>query len=79
MSEFKMPEPVVIDRNIPTNIAIRGYTADQLRQAVRDALEMAAARCDDEAESQDLFGNTQASYGADNCAAAIRTLKEQIK
>ena len=28
----ELPEPVVIDRHIPTNIVIRGYTADQLRQ-----------------------------------------------
>ena len=27
-----LPKPVIIDRHIPTNIVIRGYTADQMRE-----------------------------------------------
>ena len=30
MSNTPLPEPAIIDRHIPTNIVIRGYTADQM-------------------------------------------------
>lgn len=33
MTTFKLPEPVQIDRHIPTNYVIRGYTAEQMQAA----------------------------------------------
>lgn len=46
-------------------------TADQLRQAVIDALEMAATRCE-------KFGKTLDYDDGGNYAEEIRALKEQI-
>ena len=38
----KLPEPVIIDRHIPTGIVTYGYTEAQMLQFRRDALEEAA-------------------------------------
>jgi len=89
MSKFKMPEPIGTydvthigpfrSRTIDvteTSLAEGKYdifTADQLRQAVIDALEMAAQLCDNK------NGTLGAKYQGDVYAEAIRALKEQIK
>lgn len=80
MTQFKMPEPIgsydvthigpfrsrIIDVTEPSlpDGKYDIYTADQLRQAARDALEMAAVRLESD---------------NDNHSAIIRALKEQIK
>lgn len=73
MSEFKMPEPVGATYTIAgiqhCTLTESGpdtdlHTADQLLQAVRDALEMAAVRLQSD---------------NDNHSEIIRALKEQIK
>lgn len=52
------------------------YTADQLKQAIRDALEEAAKKC--EGIARDDYGMAYLhEYG--ECAAAIRKLKEDIQ
>lgn len=33
LAGMELPKPVVIDRHIPTNVVIRGFTATQLHQA----------------------------------------------
>lgn len=50
---------------------IPGYTAEQMRQAIRDALEEAALVCESLAMQQDTDVR-------DECAAAIRKLKEEV-
>jgi len=80
MSKFKMPEPIGtydvthigpfrsrLTEVTETSLADGKYdifTADQLRQAAHDALEMAALRLQSD---------------NDNHSAVIRALKEQIK
>lgn len=64
MSVFKMPEPGVH--------GLHAFTETQLRQAVIDALEMAATRCE-------KFGKTLDYDDGGNYAEEIRALKEQIK
>lgn len=39
----ELPEPVVIDRHIPTNTVIRGYTAAQLHEAHAQGFAAGAA------------------------------------
>jgi len=81
MSGFKMPEPVGATYTIAgiqhCSLTVSGpdtdlHTADQLRQALIDALEMAAIRCE-------KFGKTLEHDDGGNYAEEIRALKEQIK
>ena len=65
MSGFKMPEPGVH--------GLHAFTETQIRQAVIDALEMAAQLCDNKK------GTLGAKHQGDVYAEAIRALKEQIK
>lgn len=80
---IKLPEPAAVESTHGCNA--KGpyrhhtfyYTADQLKQAIRDALEEAAKVCEGFKQ-----GNS-ATYidddWADMCAAAIRKLKEDIQ
>jgi hypothetical protein len=49
------------------------YSADQLKQAIRDALEEAARVCESE------WSNAAEKLYGIECAAAIRKLKEDIQ
>jgi len=66
MNVFKMPEPngALYEYKSRQGKPFVYYTADQLRQAAHDALEMAALRLQSD---------------NDNHSAVIRALKEQIK
>jgi len=70
MSGFNMPEPWEMEG---VHGVLYVYDADQLRQAVIDALERAAQLCDNKS------GTLGAKYQGDVYAEAIRALKEQIK
>lgn len=85
MSDFKLPalpEPVEIDRHIPTGYVIRGYKDKQLRAhslAVAEAVrEACIAAC--EAVEVRQFDGYDGDYengvesGADQCAIAIRAI-----
>jgi len=61
---MKLPKPVWMG-DIP------GYTEAQMRQAIRDAYEEAAKVCESLAMQQDTDVR-------DECAAAIRKLKEEV-
>lgn len=88
---IKLPEPAysgvahsVTSGDTPstrqrTTVIVEGlpsYSADQLKQAIRDALEEAAKKC--ESIARDDYGMAYLNeYG--ECAAAIRKLKEDIQ
>ena len=48
------------------------YTPTQVRNLLADEREACALVCDAQAESHELFRNTQAVKGCDDCANAIR-------
>jgi len=65
---IKLPEPWVWDL----------YTPDQMRQAIRDAYEDAAKVCDELAElNRKAFSDSM--WEQEECAAAIRKRKEDLK
>ncbi len=76
---IKLPEPAAVESTHGCNA--KGpyqhhtfyYTADQLKQAIRDALEEAAKVC----ESQ--WSNAAEKLYGMECAAAIRKLKEDTQ
>lgn len=68
---IKLPEPAWRAATIRTTED--GYTADQLKQAILDALEEAAKLC----ESQ--WSNVAEKLYGVECATAIRKLKEDIQ
>ena len=73
---IKWPEPVSLLRCHTAQEAYH-YTESQLKQAVRDALEMCAKVCDDEPEEQTgECGAYESSPYA--CANAIRALIKEI-
>ena len=81
---IKLPEPYDQILRFEGSIGLRPgpavfvqvYTADQLKQAIRDALEEAAKVC--ESIARDDYGMTYL-HGYGECAAAIRKLKEDIQ
>lgn len=75
-----LPEPADIDRHLPTNIVIRGYTADQLRadrlavaQAVIEACERACV-----AQASRWLTSPRDIYVAHECVAAIRAIQIEV-
>lgn len=72
---IKLPEPAAVESTHGCNA--KGpyqhhtfyYTADQLKQAIRDALEEAAKVCD----------NLTSEWTPEDCAEKIRKLKEDIQ
>jgi thymidylate kinase len=52
------------------------YTEDQLKQAVRDAYEEAANKCD--AEVQDIHSSNESRNTAEHLAQRIRALIKEI-
>jgi hypothetical protein len=76
--EALMPEPVILrtlhaDRFPEAPFLVRGYTADQLHEAIRAATERAAKLCDELVYALDNGGNRyRREADASKCAAAIR-------
>mgnify|MGYP000349512043 CR=1 FL=1 len=68
----KLPEPVIIDRHIPTGIVTYGYTEAQMLQFRCDALEEAASICFDAEDSDDEYVSVRHTI-----AHAIHKLKDE--
>lgn len=79
---IKLPEPAAVESthgcnaNGPYTHHKHYYTTDQLKQAIRDALEEAAKVCDQEASEWDKCSDGHVSV--QSIATAIRKLKEDI-